>query len=104
MVETVVIPEGEYDLLQNEDNEILMAIRARIGNVENPHILYDGGDTVLFYRNNESNFFIEAIPVLIRDLLVKVSQILMIEVHDDQIVSEYMVPVRKVAKLPSRSK
>ena len=103
MVETVVIPEGEYDLLQNEDNEILMAIRARMGNVENPHILYDGGDTVLFYRNNESNFFIEAIPVLIRDLLSTVNQILMIEVHDDQIVSEYMVPVRKVAKLPSRS-
>lgn len=103
MVETVVIPEGEYDLLQNEDNEILMAIRARMGNVEDPHILYDGGDTVLFYRNNESNFFIEAIPVLIRDLLSQVSQILMIEVHDDQIVSEYMVPVRKVAKLPTRS-
>ncbi|MBP5161055.1 MAG: hypothetical protein ILP11_03320 [Alphaproteobacteria bacterium] len=103
MVETVVIPEGEYDLLQNEDNEILMAIRARMGNVEDPHILYDGGDTVLFYRNNETNFFIEAIPTTVRKLLSEVTQLLMIEVHDDQIVSEYTVPVRKVAKLPSRS-
>lgn len=48
MAEVIVEPNDEYDILQNEENEILIALRARMGGVETPRMLYDGQDKILF--------------------------------------------------------
>ncbi|MGN1090867.1 MAG: hypothetical protein ACI4RJ_00010 [Alphaproteobacteria bacterium] len=100
MGEKIVEPANEYDVLLNEDNEVLIAIRARLGEVEKPHILYAGQDKILLYRNSNESIFLADVPPQVRDALKKVSKLLMVEVHDESIVREYFVPLKIVSKLP----
>ena len=39
--------EGRYDILQNNEGEILIVIGHRRGGPENPRFVYDGGNTAL---------------------------------------------------------
>ena len=39
MSEVIIEPVNEYDILLNEDDEVLIAIRARLGGVSKPQIL-----------------------------------------------------------------
>ena len=100
MSEVIIEPVNEYDILLNEDDEVLIAIRARLGGVSKPQILYDGADKILLYRNTEQTIYLADIPQAVRDVLQKVSKLLMIEVHDEAIVREYMVPLKQVERLP----
>lgn len=100
MSEVIIEPVNEYDILLNEDDEVLIAIRARLGGVSKPQILYDGADKILLYRNTEQTIYLADIPQAVRDVLLKVSKLLMIEVHDEAIVREYMVPLKQVERLP----
>ena len=101
MSEVIIEPVNEYDILLNEDDEVLIAIRARLGGVSKPQILYDGADKILLYRNSEQTIYLADIPEVIRSVLQKVSKLLMIEVHDEAIVREYMVPLKQVERLPA---
>lgn len=100
MDEKIVEPANEYDVLLNEDDEVLIAIRARLGEVEKPQILYAGQDKILLYRNSNESIFLADVPPQVRDALKKVSKLLMVEVHDESIVREYFVPLKIVSKLP----
>lgn len=100
MSEVIIEPVNEYDILLNEDDEVLIAIRARLGGVSKPQILYDGADKILLYRNTEQTIYLADIPQAVREVLQKVSKLLMIEVHDEAIVREYMVPLKQVERLP----
>ena len=93
-------PVDEYDILLNEEGEIMIAIRARLGGVNKPQILYDGADRILLYRNADQTIYLANVPQEIRKTLERVSKLLMVEVHDDAIVREYMVPLKMVAQLP----
>lgn len=42
--------ESRYDILQNEEGDILIIINSRAGGPENPRFVYDGGATALLYR------------------------------------------------------
>ena len=101
MSEVIVEPVNEYDILLNEDDEILIAIRARLGGVKSPQMLYDGADKILLYRNPEQTIYLVDLPKPICEALTKVSQLLMVEVHDESIIREYMVPLKKVDRLPA---
>ena len=101
MSEVIIEPVNEYDILLNEDDEVLIAIRARLGGVSKPQILYDGADKILLYRNTDQTIYLADIPQAVRDVLQKVSKLLMIEVHDEAIVREYMVPLKQVERLPA---
>ena len=101
MSEVVIEPINEYDILLNEDDEVLIAIRARLGGVSKPQILYDGADKILLYRNSEQTIYLADVPEAVREILQKVSKLLMIEVHDEAIVREYMVPLKQVERLPT---
>ena len=85
MSEVIIEPVDEYDILLNEDDEVLIAIRARLGGVNRPQILYDGADKILLYRNQDQTIYLADVP----------------EVHDESIVREYMVPLKKVERLPA---
>ena len=100
MGEMIVEPSDEYDVLLNEDDEVLIAIRARLGEVEKPQVLYAGSDKILLYRNPKQTIFLADIPVEVRGALKKVSKLLMVEVHDEAVVREYFVPLKLVSKLP----
>ncbi len=101
MSEVIIEPVDEYDILLNEDDEVLIAIRARLGGVNRPQILYDGADKILLYRNQDQTIYLADVPEVVREALQKVSKLLMIEVHDESIVREYMVPLKKVERLPA---
>ena len=101
MSEVIIEPINEYDILLNEDDEVLIAIRARLGGVSKPQILYDGADKILLYRNSEQTIYLADVPEAVREILQKVSKLLMIEVHDEAIVREYMVPLKQVERLPA---
>ncbi len=101
MDESKVEPANDYDVLINEDNEILIAIRARLGEVEKPYMLYAGEDRILLYRNSNQSIFLAEVPVQVRDALKKVSKLLLVEVHDEAIVREYFVPLKMVSRLPA---
>ena len=79
----------------------MIAIRARLGGVSKPQILYDGADKILLYRNSEQTIYLADVPEAVREILQKVSKLLMIEVHDEAIVREYMVPLKQVERLPA---
>ena len=101
MSEVIIEPVNEYDILLNEDDEVLIAIRARLGGVSKPQILYDGADKILLYRNADQTIYLADIPQAVREVLQTVSKLLMIEVHDEAIVREYMVPLKQVERLPA---
>ncbi|MBP5534826.1 MAG: hypothetical protein J6Y03_04915 [Alphaproteobacteria bacterium] len=101
MSEIVIEPVDEYDILLNEEGEVLIAIRARLGGVNRPQILYDGADRILMYRNADQTIYLANVPQEIRETLKRVSKLLMVEVHDEAIIREYMVPLKMVERLPA---
>lgn len=101
MTAIVVEPLQEYDILLNEEDEILIAIRARLGGVSKPQLLYDGKDKIVLYRNEDQTIYLTEVPEPVRKPLEKLSKVLMIEVHDDAIIREYMAPIKVVSHIPS---
>ncbi len=101
MSEVVVEPINEYEILLNEEDEILIAIRARLGGVNKPQIIYDGKDKVVLYRNEGQTIYLSEVPDEVRTPLANLKKLLMVEIHDDAIVREYMVPIKQVPKVPS---
>ena len=101
MGEVIIEPPQEYDILLNEDGDILIAIRARLEEVSKPQMLYAGQDKILLYRNPTQTIFLAEIPNEVRETLKKVSKLLLVEVHDESIVREYFVPLKLVSKLPA---
>ena len=100
MNEIVVEPIDRYDILLNEDDEILIAIHARMDGAKMPCILYDGKDRILLYRTPNQPIFLVDVPEGVRPALTQVGKILMVEVQDDAVVREYMTPMKVVSRLP----
>ena len=92
---------SRYDILQNAAGQIMLIIRAREGEPDNPRIVYDGGDSALLYRNRESAIILEGIAEKAREPFLKVDQVLVVEVKNDDVAREYKVPLRKIKSLQS---
>ena len=93
--------EGRYDILQNAAGEILIIIKYHEGDPDNPRIVYDGTETALLYRSKESAVLLEHINLKAREQLMKVENVLIVEVKDDDVAREYKVPMRKIRSLNS---
>lgn len=96
--------EGAYDILQNAAGEILIIIRYRNGGPENPRLIYDGGQQALLYRSRESAVMLNNINEAARQPLKSVSEVLMVELENDDVAREYMVPLRPVKNLEALMK
>lgn len=92
---------SRYDILQNEDGEILIIIDSRAGGPENPRFVYDGGETALLYRNKDIAVVFEKIAKDAHLPLKSVSNMLIVEVENDIVVREYTVPVRIISDVTS---
>lgn len=88
--------ESRYDILQNDEGEILIIINSRAGGPENPRFVYDGGETALLYRTKESAVIFKKIATDARLPLKSVSSMLIVEVDGEDVSREYTVPVRIV--------
>ena len=91
--------ESRYDILQNEEGDILIIINSRAGGPENPRLVYDGGEQALLYRSRESAFMLNSIAREARMPLKSVNEVLMVEIENDDVAREYRVPVRVVRNL-----
>lgn len=88
--------KGRYSILQNAKGEIMIMMDSRAGGPENPRFIYDGGDTALLYRSQESSVAFRRIEAGAREPLKSVSEILVVEIDNDDVEREYIVPVRLV--------
>jgi len=100
MSNVVLEVESYYDILENDDGELLVTIKARQGGPEKPAILYAGEEHALFYRSADQTIILDFIHPGVRGSFRKVKELLVAELRDGSIVREYMVPVRQVTKLP----
>lgn len=90
--------EGSYNIFQNATGGILIITNIAFDSApENPRFVYDGGDSMLFYRNRESSTVLGSIAPQARSALMKVDYILVAEMFNDNLIREYKVPLRKVA-------
>ena len=88
--------ESRYDILQNEEGEILIIINSRSGGPENPRFVYDGGETAFLYRTKNSAVVFQNITKEARIPLKSVSSMIIVEVENEDVAREYVVPVRIV--------
>lgn len=92
---------SRYDILQNEEGEILIIIEARAGGPEEPRFVYDGGKTALLYRNKDIAVVFNDIAEDAHVPLKSVSNMLIVEVENEEVVREYDVPVRIIKDVTS---
>ncbi len=88
--------EEEYNILQNAAGEILILLTVRSGGPENPRLVYDGGNSALLYRSRESEVILDNINPAARMPLKSVDEVLVVELEEDEVAREYMVPLRVV--------
>lgn len=94
-----IAEESRFDILQNEEGEILIIINTFAGGPENPRFVYDGGETALLYRTKENTVVFNAIPADARLPLKSVKSMLIVEVENEDVAREYTVPVRLVENI-----
>lgn len=88
--------KGRYSILQNAKGEIMLMMDSRAGGPENPRFIYDGSERALLYRSQESSVAFNNIDKGARTPLKSVSEILVVEIENDDVEREYIVPVRLV--------
>lgn len=88
--------KGRYSILQNAKGEIMIMMDSRVGGPENPRFIYDGSDTALLYRSQESSVAFRKIDEGARNPLKSVTEVLVVEIENDDVEREYIVPVRLV--------
>lgn len=93
--------KGKYSILQNARGEIMIMMNAREGAPENPRFIYDGKDTALLYRNQNSSISLPNIDAGARAPLKSTTEVLVVETANDEVVREYVVPVRLVKDVNS---
>ena len=91
--------EVNYDILQNAACEILIIIKYHQVGPEYPRFVYDGGLCALPYRSRESAIMLDNINEKARMPLKSVSELLIVEIEDDDVAREYKVPVRHIQYL-----
>lgn len=88
--------KGSYSILQNDKGEIMLMMSAREGKPDNPRFIYDGSGTALLYRGQDSSIAFRNISEGAREPLKNAEEILVVEIVNDDVEREYMVPVRIV--------
>ncbi len=94
--------EGPYDVVINEDKELLFCVKPHPHIPSSPRLFYDGGDKALLIRDAVTDIIFDYLPPLTREYLYDVDKILIAEIQPDSksLVREYFVPVSVVKELP----
>ncbi len=92
-------PVNDCDILQNAQGDILLIINARQGGPEEPRFVYDGSSKALLYRSKENAIILTNITESARSPIKAVSQILIVEIENNDVLREYTVPVRIIKSL-----
>ena len=95
MAYPIIEQETNFNILQNEAGELMIMLRARIGEVSNPKLVYGGGEHALLYRNDYNTVILDYIHPAIRKDLRRHNKkkLLVVETNDGAIVREYVCDV-----------
>ena len=93
--------KSHYSILQNAKGDIMLMMDAREGEPENSRFIYDGEDRALLYRNTESSVVFKQIDPEARAPLSSIAEIMIVEILNDDVLREYIVPVRIVKDVNS---
>lgn len=93
-----------YNILINPNGDVCIVLKPLIpyvGEIENPEILYDGGENAVLYRNSRNAIILDYIPEEQRKIIFGHKQILIVEynIKSDVIEKEYFAFVTKVKKM-----
>ena len=95
------VAENEFNILQNAAGELCLLIRSRNGRSRKPCFICDNSNFTILFRNNSSAVFLEDINPVAVEALNKVNQMLVVELNNDEVVREYVVPIVLIEGLTS---
>jgi hypothetical protein len=93
--------ENNFNILKNGAGHLMILIRARMGGVETPHIIYDGGQVAILYRDEKNPVLLNYIHPAIRSDLKKQKGVLVVETNDGAVIREYRSPIQVVKTMPA---
>ena len=90
--------KARYDILSNEKGQVMLIIQSRKNEPVNPLLLVSGtyDSAAILYRCQENAVYFDDMAEDAYDAIVKVDQVLVVEMSDDDLVREYKVPVSVV--------
>ncbi len=93
--------EGVYDVVINEDKELLFCIRPRIYPPSSPRLFYDGGRRALLVRDSRQDIILDWLPPLTKEYLMEVDKVLIAEIDrkTQKLEQEYFVSLSVVREL-----
>lgn len=92
--------EESYLVAINEDREIVFMISSKIGDPDNPSIIYDGKDHALFSRGNGEFIVLDYINPDIRSKLARAKEVVILEMKKDEILNAYYADLNIVNTVP----
>lgn len=90
--------KARYDILSNEKGQVMLIIQSRKNEPVNPLLLVSGtyDSAAILYRCEENAVYFDDMAEDAYNAIVKVDQVLVVEMSDDDLVREYKVPVSVV--------
>ena len=90
-----------YEIMMNDDGEIVVLINKRHGQPQEPRFILDHSGNVLLYRSKKSSVFLYNLTDAACDAIMKVETLTIAETENDDIVREYNVPVVVIKSIES---
>ena len=92
--------KGKYSIFQNDKGDIMVMVDAREGEPDNSRFIFDGNIALLF-RSIDNSIVFRDIDQEAKNALQEAEEVLVVEVLNDDVKREYIVPVRFVKDVNS---
>lgn len=90
---------NKYQILQNSKGDVLVIVGYQDSVPHTPRLIYDGGDSVLLYRNASSCIRLRNIGASAREALQMVDEVIVIERENDERGRQYMAEIVMVSSV-----
>ncbi len=94
--------EEAYVAMPTTENEIIFAISVKMGEPKSPHLLYDGDEHALLYRDKKDVVLLDYLNSEVQKILQDSQKIYIAEIDykEKQLIRDYVVPIEKVVSYP----
>ncbi|MBR7158057.1 MAG: hypothetical protein IKD08_00025 [Alphaproteobacteria bacterium] len=97
----MIIQEKQYVVMTDKENRVIVCISQKDLEPEQPMILYDGGQHAMFYRRRGQTVMLDYINQEMQQKVYEAPQVIVVELKNPkEAVRTYVVPIKKVQKLP----
>lgn len=92
---------GDYEVMMNDDGEILFIINKRGGLPKDSRFILDHSGNALLYRSKESSVIFYDLADSAYDAILKVESLIVAEIDGEEVVRKYYVPVIVIKSIES---